>query len=162
MGTGGAVYTGPSRRSTGVAERRFESAVEEVRESRIRNAFITFHTEDEAQVSLLRSQAKSEGSDLEFRDYSIKEPFDEQWKANCRERIAQTSATICMIGPETSSRPAVLWEIEESYRQGKKVIGVRIYRDANHPIPAPLTEHGAPIINWDLKEISRLLYGADQ
>ncbi len=135
--------------------------MEELRQSRIRNTFITFHTEDEAQVNLLRSQAKSEGSDLEFRDYSIKEPFDEQWKANCRERIGQTSATICMIGPETASRPAVLWELEESYRQGKKVIGVRIYRDADHSIPKPLTDHRAPIINWDLKEISRLLYGTE-
>lgn len=62
-----------------------------------------------------------------------------------------------MIGEDTAQREAVNWEIEEAYRQGKKVIGVRIYRDRNHPVPRPLLEHGAPIVEWDLARISRLL-----
>lgn len=115
--------------------------------------FISFHTVDEAQVNFLRAQAKQENSTLEFRDYSVKEPFDERWKANCAARIAQTSVTICMIGPETASRDAVIWELEESYRQGHRVIGVRINRDSNDPIPRILTEHNAPILKWNLATI---------
>lgn len=122
-----------------------------------RNVFISFHTEDEDQVNLLRSQAKNENQNLVFRDYSIKEPFDEQWKSRCRERIAQTSASIVMIGPETANREAVNWEIEESYRQGKKVIGVRIYRDRNDPVPRAIRKHESSVINWNLAEIQRLL-----
>ena len=156
---GGSYYSGPSDRSTDEAEGLFQSSVDEVRQATSRNVFISFHVDDEAQVNLLRDQAKLEGSDLLFRDYSVKEPFDEKWKANCRERIAQTSATICMIGPETANREAVKWELEESYRQGKQVIGVRIYRNANDPIPQPLLDNNAPVINWNLKDISKVLYG---
>lgn len=157
---GGIGWTGPSKSAKDV-EDIFKSGVEEAEEfqerERIRNVFISFHVEDEAQVNLLRSQAKNENFDLEFRDFSVKEPFDEQWKSQCRERIAQTSATICMIGRETTTRPAVIWELEESYRQGKKVIGVRISRDRNDPIPEPLISHRAPIVDWNLDEIARLL-----
>lgn len=155
MGGGGS-YSGPSSRTTEEAEKTFKSAVEEAEQARVRNVFISFKIEDEAQVNLLRHQAK-EGLGIEFRDYSVKEPFDEKWKTNCKERIAQTSALICFIGEKTAESEAVNWEIKEAYRQGKKVIGVRIYRDKNHPIPKPLKEHDAPIVDWDNAKISQLL-----
>jgi hypothetical protein len=160
LGNNQPIYTPP--KSEKEAEGIFDSAVQEAEKAvkppeRIRNVFITFHIDDEAQVNFLRSQAKSGDYDIEFRDYSVKEPFDEKWRTQCRERISQTSAVICMIGEHTAERPAVNWELEESYRQGKKVIGVRIYRDQNHPIPEPLKVHEARIINWDLSELRSFL-----
>jgi len=157
LGGGSSGYSVEPSKSEEGAEAIFDSATEEARRSRIRNVFISFNVDDESQVNLLRSQAKGENFDIEFRDYSVKEPFDEAWKTNCKERIAQTSMLICMIGPRTAERDAVNWEIQEAVRQGKQVIGVRIYRDRNDPVPAPLLEHNARIVNWDLKEISRLL-----
>jgi len=153
---GGHRDTGPITRNSEEAEKIFKSAVEEVEQARARNVFISFNVEDEAQVNLLRYQAR-EGLGVEFRDYSVKEPFDEKWKTNCKERIAQTSALICFIGENTAQREAVLWEIEEAYRQGKKVIGVRIYSDKNHQVPKPLIDHGAPIVEWNNEKISKLL-----
>lgn len=117
-----------------------------------RNVFISFHNEDEFQVNLLRIQAKRENTGLEFRDYSVKEPI-EQWRKNVRIRIENSSATIVMIGPETAKRPNVQYEIEQSYAAGKKVIGVRIYRDRNDPIPEQMRKNNAPIVNWTLSEI---------
>ena len=160
MGGGTPIYT--TSKSEKEAETLFDSAVDEVDkiskpQERIRNVFISFHVDDEAQVNLLRSQSKSEDFDIAFRDYSVKEPFDEKWKSQCRERIAQTSAMVCMIGEHTAERPSVIWELEEAYKQGKKVIGVRIYRDSNHQIPEPLKIHGARIINWDLAELRKFL-----
>jgi len=157
LGGGTSGYKVRPTRSEQEAEGIFQRAIEEAREARIRNVFISFHVNDEKQVNLLRAQAKNENFDIEFRDYSVKEPFDEKWKTNCRERIAQTSTVICMIGEKTADRDAVIWELEEAYRQGKKVIGVKIYRDENYPIPKPLLDHNAPIIEWDLKKISLLL-----
>lgn len=151
------MYIGPPARTVEEAEKSFRTTTEEVRAARTRNVFTSFHVEDESQVNLLREQAKNEKFDIEFRDYSVKEPFDEKWKTNCRERIAQTSATICMIGEKTAEREAVIWELEESFRQGKKVIGVKIHRDRDDPIPRPLVENNAPIVEWDLEKISRLL-----
>jgi len=139
------------------SERIFESAVDEVRKARIKNVFISFNINDEAMVNLMRTQAKNKKYDIEFRDYSVKEPFNEKWKTNCRERIAQTSMVICMIGEKTAGREAVNWELEEAYRLGKEVIGVKIYRDKNYPIPKPLRAHNAPIVEWNLKKISKLL-----
>ncbi len=157
---GGSSYT-PTSRSAEEAEQIFNNSTKEIEVATskplVRNVFISFSIVDEAQVNLLRSQAKDPRFGLEFRDYSVKEPFDEKWKSNCRDRVAQTSATIVMIGSDTASREAVNWEIEESYRQGKKVIGVRISRDRNDPIPKALREHNAPVIYWNLDEISKLL-----
>ena len=158
--SGGSSFGSPLKKED-ESEKIFQSSVQEAEEAtkveRTRNVFISFHVADEAYVELLRQQAKDEKYELEFRDYSVKEPFDEKWKTNCRERIAQTSCTVVMIGEETASREAVNWEIEESYRQGKKVIGVRIKKDKNHPIPKALKDHNAPIVNWNLKEIQKLL-----
>jgi len=113
--------------------------------------------EDEAQVALLRHQAKSDKFNLEFADYSVKKPFDSQWKTQCEERIKQTSITIVMIGPETYKRPAVLWEINKSYELGNKVIGVRIRKDKNDPIPGPLLRNKAKIVKWKMENIQHEL-----
>jgi len=122
-----------------------------------KNAFISFHMEDEAQVNLLRHQAKNDKFNLEFTDYSVKKPFDNKWKARCEKRIRQASVTIVMIGKESYKRPAVLWEINKSYELGKKVIGVRIRKDRNDPIPGPLLRNKAKIVNWNIKEIQKEL-----
>ncbi len=159
--SGGSTYSGVAR-GAGEAEGIFDSSVDEAERATsgpapLRNVFISFHIEDEPQVNLLRMQARNEDFGMEFRDYSVKEPFDEQWKRNCAERISQTSLTICMIGSDTATRPAVIWELEESYRQGKQVVGVRIHGDRSDAIPEPLLRHRAPILPWKRDEINRHL-----
>lgn len=110
--------------------------------------FISFHIEDEAQVNLLRHQAKNSDT-LEFTDYSVKEPFDEKWKTQCTERIKQSSVLVVAIGEETYSREAVLWEIKKAHELRKPVIGMRIY-NKNHRIPPPMLEHHDRITSWRL------------
>ncbi len=109
--------------------------------------------DDGLQIYLLRHQARSDKFDLEFTDYSIKEPFDEKWKTQCTPRIKNSSVLIVMIGEKTHTRPAVLWEINKAYELGKPVVGVRIYRDENHTIPEPMMQNGAKIVNWKMSEI---------
>lgn len=155
MGGGGSSYSGPSSRSTYDSERIFRSVVDE-KQKKLRNVFISFKMEDESPVNLLRHQAR-EGLGVEFRDYSVKEPFDEKWKTNCRERIAQTSAVIVFVGRDTANSKPVNWEIDEAYSQGKKVIAVRIHRDENNPLPEALVRHKTTVINWDNKKISDFL-----
>ncbi len=103
-------------------------------------------------MNLLRHQGGSSDK-LEFTDYSVKEPFEEQWKTQCAERIKQSTAVVVAIGPETHARPAILWEIEKAHELGKPVIGMRIYRDANHRIPQPMAKHGDTVIEWDLDRL---------
>jgi len=87
----------------------------------------------------------------------VNEPFDEKWKTQCKERIAMTSTVIVLIGPDTHSREAVNWEINEAYKQGKNVIGVRVHKYENHRVPQSMVDNGAKIVNWDIDKISREL-----
>lgn len=121
-------------------------------ESRKPRAFISFHIEDEAQVNLLRYQSKN-SDQLEFTDYSVKEPFDEKWKTQCTERIKQSSVLVVAIGEETHSREAVLWEIRKAHELGKPVIGMRIHGDKNHKIPQPMLDHGDKVLPWKLSAL---------
>lgn len=122
-----------------------------------RNVFISFHAADEMQIKLLRHQAKDNRFDFKFRDYSVKEPLKDPWKRYCAERISQSSFTIVMIGEKTASRSAVKWEIAESYRQGKEVVGVRIYKNANHNIPKKMLNNNAKIVDWNLSDLTEIL-----
>ncbi len=162
MGSDSGSYVGPSSKTDQEAKDLFNKAtnqIEQKRESerKTRNVFISFNTDDERQVDLLRSQAQRDDFDLKFNDYSVKEPFDEKWRRQASDKISLTSATIVMIGPDTANRKAVNFEIEESYRQGKKVIGVRIYKNERHSIPESMRKNGAPIVNWSLADIQREL-----
>ena len=163
MGSGSIEFHNVPSKSPEEAEGLFKRATQiaegksRFRDHPIRNVFISFHNEDEAQVSLLRAQAKREQFGIEFRDYSIKEPIDEKWKREAADRISHTSATFVMIGPKTAQRSTVNWEIEESYIQHKRVIGIRIYKNRTDPVPELMKKNSASIVNWTMEEIRREL-----
>lgn len=164
MGGSSSGFTSVPSKTAEEAENIFKKAVQASErgaqprgERQPRNVFISFSVTDEAMVNLLRAQAKREEFGLEFRDYSVKEHIPEKWRKGVSEKIALTSATIVMIGSDTASRSAVNYEIAESYRQGKKVIGVRIYKNETHPIPAEMRKNNARIVNWNMKEIQQEL-----
>ncbi len=118
-----------------------------------KRVFIAFHMDDRHAKELLTEQARSDRFELEFVNYAVNEPFDEKWKTQCKDRIAKTSVTICLIGERTHLREAVNWELETSYALDHKVFGVRIYRDKYYAVPRVMREHNAKIINWDMKGI---------
>ena len=49
--------------------------------------FISFAVEDVRSRDFLVQQAKNDRSPFEFVDMSVKEPWDDSWKARCRTRI---------------------------------------------------------------------------
>jgi hypothetical protein len=119
-----------------------------------KRVFISFHMDDLHAKTLLQAQAKDDRFDLEFINYSVNEPFDEKWKTQCKTRIAQCDIVICMIGQNTHSRPAVIWELNTAYSLNKKVFGIRISKNRWDNIPSPLIYNGATITNWDIVEIN--------
>jgi len=126
-----------------------------------RNVFISFDSDDLAEVNLLRGQAKKDTSELEFNDWSLKEPFNskkaEYIKRGIRERIRQSSATICYVTDKTAKSQWVNWEVKESIRLGKKVIAV--YKGDAPPksMPKAVKDNGMPLIKWNHKEILKAL-----
>lgn len=126
-----------------------------------RNVFISFDSGDLDEVNLLRGQAKNDGSELEFNDWSLKEPFNskkaEYIKRGIRERIRQSSATICYITNKTAKSKWVNWEVNESIRLGKKVIAV--YKGSKPPAVTPkaIKDNRIPLIKWNHKDILKAL-----
>ncbi len=114
-------------------------------------AFISFEMEDRWARDFLVQQAKDQKNDIEFLDYSVQDPFDKSWKTECTKRIARTRGTIVMVGPTTHKSDAVLWEIEETTRQGKYIFGIQIHNDRTHPVPVGLP--AANVIRWDFNQI---------
>lgn len=126
-----------------------------------RNVFISFVNEDIAEVNLLRGQAKNETSDLEFSDYSVKEPFDsknaEYIKRNIKEKIEKTSITLVYVTKETAASKWVRWEVEQSLKMGKGVLAV--YKGEKLPsnIPQYIKDNNIKLVKWSHKELTNAI-----
>jgi hypothetical protein len=126
-----------------------------------RNVFISFVAEDLADVNLLRGQAKNENSNIEFNDWSVKEPFDsknaEYIKRGIRERIRQSSVTVVYVSEKTAQSQWVDWEVRESIALGKGVVAM--YKGTTAPSipPAAIVEHKIPVVPWNQTELANAI-----
>jgi hypothetical protein len=116
-------------------------------------AFLSFVNEDLNLVNLFRGQGKNERLDLEFHDYSIKEPFDSRNAdyigRGITEQIGYATLTVCLYGPTTYSSDWVVWELNKTLALGKPIMGVRLYDDGRIKYyPAPLEKW--PRVAWDI------------
>jgi hypothetical protein len=150
MGGGGG-----GSRSIGNIQSLIDRAKQELRESETqgrRNVFISFAYEDIDEVNLLRAHAKNEKSPIEFNDWSVSEPIDSERapyiKQKISERIAQSSVTVVYLSPQTSKSQWVAWEIEESLKRGKHVIGVYKGDVAPASLPKAFREHRLGSVRW--------------
>lgn len=125
------------------------------------NVFISFSYEDLKEVNLLRGQAKNENSEIEFNDWSLKEPFDstkaDYIKRGIRERIRQSSITIVYLSDSTASSRWVNWEIQESINMGKKVLAMHKGDSPPRVLPKAIIDNGVSIVPWNHKEISKTI-----
>lgn len=125
------------------------------------NVFISFASEDLNDVNMLRGQAKNENSDIEFNDWSLKEPFDskdaEYIKRGVRERIRQCSVTVVYVSVETTDSKWVDWEIRESIAMGKRVVAM--YKGDKPParLPKAVTDNKVPVVPWNQKELAKAI-----
>lgn len=123
-------------------------------------AFLSFVEEDIPLVNLFRGQAKKEGSDLEFSDYSLKEPFNssnaDYIKRGISDKIKLATLTICLYGPTTYQSKWVGWELNKTLEVGKPIMGVWLYSDGRIKYyPAPLEKW--PRVGWDIKQIVKTM-----
>lgn len=123
-----------------------------------RNVFLSFAMEDQRSANAFRALARGGRSGLEFRDYSVKEPFERAWKTNVERLIRRCSATICLVGESTWSSDAVDWEIRKSADLGKRLVAVRLGADIRRD-PRALAELGVAVVPWDVEAIMRELGG---
>jgi hypothetical protein len=118
--------------------------------------FLSFVQEDLNLVNLFRGQAKNTSQDLEFADYSLKQPFNstnaEYIGRGITEKIKQSRITICLYGPTTYRSDWVNWELRKSEELGKPIMGVCLYNDGSVKYhPAPLENKSR--VTWNIPHI---------
>jgi len=121
------------------------------------HVFISFASENEDEVNLLRGQAKNQNTELEFDDFSLKQAVNSEnedyIKKHIRERIDRASVTAVYLTPDSAKSEWVDWEIRESLRRGKGVIGV--YKGDAPPaqLPSAFNEFGLKTVKWSHQEL---------
>lgn len=150
MGGGGG-----NLRSIGDIQSLVDKAKQELRDGEQagkRNVFISFAYEDVGTVNLLRGQAKNENSPIEFNDWSVSEPINSERapyiKQKIAERIAQSSLTVVFLSDATSKSEWVTWEIEESLKRGKKVLGVYPQDSRPKKMPDAINNNKIKCVPW--------------
>lgn len=129
-----------------------------------RHVFISFDHEDLSEVNLLRGQAKNDAMDLQFDDHSVKEPYDstnaDYIKRNIREKIDRCSVTMVYLSEKTASSKWVNWEIEESLKRGKGVIGV--YKGDTPPAKTPpaFKQNECKAVKWEHAALTKAIEDA--
>lgn len=150
MGGGGGPYSGGPGDLDALLRRAKEEA--ERAKKATKNVFLSFVMEDLDEVNLLRGQAKNERSDLEFNDWSVREPYDSKRADYIRqrisERIAQSSMTVVFISEATAGSKWVKWEIEESRRQGKAVLAVHSGDQPPAHLPQAIVDAQIKVVSW--------------
>lgn len=134
-------------------EDKVKQRLAEAKADASRHVFISFDHEDLDEVNLLRGQAKNDKVDLQFDDHSVKEPYDstnaDYIKRQIREKIDRCSVTMVYLTEKSASSKWVNWEIEESIKRGKGVIGV--YKGDTPPtkLPSTFQQNGCKAVKWE-------------
>lgn len=150
MGGGGG-----SSSSIGNIQSLVDRAKQELRKSEQgerRNVFISFAYEDINEVNLLRAHSKNENSPIEFNDWSVSESINSERapyiKQKIAERIEQSSLTVVFLSNSTEKSKWVAWEIEESLRRGKQVLGVYPQDSKPKSFPDSIKAHKIMCVSW--------------
>lgn len=147
-GSGGSFSLGDLAKLQETAKQKLKDASE----ASSPHVFISFSYDDIDEVNLLRGQAKNENTDLQFDDYSVKEAFDsnnaDYIKRQIREKIDRASVTVVYLSENSASSKWVNWEIEESLKRGKGVVGVHKGDKPPATLPKALIDSKSKVVRW--------------
>jgi MTH538 TIR-like domain (DUF1863) len=125
------------------------------------HVFISFSAEDMNEVNLLRGQAKNENSDLAFDDYSVKKAYNSEdadyIKRQIREKIDKASVTVVYLSPHAAKSEWVNWEIAESIKRGKGVVGIYNGNTAPAAVPRAFRDNGCKAVPWKHNDLIRAI-----
>lgn len=118
--------------------------------------FIAFAIEDKWARDYLVGQAKNEKSPFEFVNMSVSEPWDEEWKKNCRTRIKGCDGMIAMVSKNTKNASGELWEIKTAKAESVPIRGVYTTTD-DRPAILPTELSGVRVVGWTWSNIKAFL-----
>lgn len=117
--------------------------------------FIAFAAEDSTYRDFLVGQAKNEKSTFGFTDMSVKQPWDSQWKTNCRTKIKGCDGMIAIVTSNSINADGQRWEINCANEEGVPVIGLRAQKNVYAQAPSELS--GKKVIDWTWAGIKAFL-----
>lgn len=123
-----------------------------------RRIFLSFAYEDRNQVNGFKLLRWNEQVDVEFFDSSLLSPVqssDPNYIARViLERMQNTTVTVVLIGPTTHQSSWVNWEIEQTLKAGKGVLGIRLKDQDSARMPSAMLVERALIGNWNPEHFS--------
>jgi hypothetical protein len=141
-----------SRKGIEELTQRVREDLERAKTASVPNVFLSFAHEDLDEVNLLRGQAKNERTGIEFRDWSVREPYNSERADYIRqrisERIQQCSLTVVYLSRDSATSPWVDWEIKESLKHGKRVMAVHKGTTPPRQIPKAVSDNKIKIVPW--------------
>ncbi|CUX71672.1 MULTISPECIES: TIR domain-containing protein [Agrobacterium] len=118
--------------------------------------FISFAIEDEWARTRMVGQARNERTPFEFVDMSVKRPWDEAWKTQCRIRIKGCDGMIAMVTTNTAKAEGQLWEVRAALQEGVPVLGVYATQD-NRPYSLPADFRQVRVVDWTWANITSFI-----
>jgi hypothetical protein len=118
--------------------------------------FIAFAIEDKWARDYLVGQALNAKSSFAFTDMSVKEPWDEKWKTQCRARIKECDGVIALVSRNTAKATGQLWEIEAANQERIPILGIYTTVD-DRPVALPTVLSGLSVKSWTWDNISTFL-----
>lgn len=111
--------------------------------------FVSCVTKDNWARDDLIEELRTTCPEIELVHLPVGQAYDSSWKTTCRTIIDRTIGTIVLIGRSSHLSEAVLWEIEESKRQNKHILGVSLNADHTVHIPAGINQNAILARNLD-------------
>jgi hypothetical protein len=91
--------------------------------------FVAFSIKDVRSRDLLKGQSLHVNSPFEYVDMSVKEAYLSEWKAKVRTRIRRSDGVIVLVSKNSTLSVGQQWEIQYAREEGKKILGLWIYKD---------------------------------
>jgi len=119
--------------------------------------FVSFAKEDMKYRDFLVGQARNEKSPFEFVDLSVKEPWDEKWKTNCRSKIKGCDGVIVLLSSNTAKADGAKWEMKCAIEEKVPILGIYIDKNSKPAIPSEMA--GKKVIEWTWDGIASFMNG---
>ena len=121
-----------------------------------KRVMISFAIEDKWARDYLVGQGRNDKTPFDFIDMSVKEPWDEKWKTNCRTRIKGCHGLIALITKNTAKAEGQLWEIQCARDEKIRLVGMYPKKE-DRPTSLPAVLNGVKIIEWDWSDINAFI-----
>lgn len=117
--------------------------------------FTSFAVEDKTMRDLFVGQAKHAKVPYEYIDMSVKEPWSEAWKTNCRIRIKSCDGVIVLITQNLKNADGAIWEIKCAKEENIPLIGV--YMTGANILHQPNELYGITKVEWTWENIANFV-----